>query len=273
MSNRAATTNRAPGLRAFTLIEILVVVAIIALLISILLPSLKAARDEAKKVLCGSNLHQIGVGLTSYVSAHKGELPVRYRTSSTFTTYFMRNGTVHNGAVGLGLLANRRYVPEPLAFYCSGQDPAKSAVLSHNGPDNAWVSDAAYSAMTSSERGAVKVRSSYMARPIMTEAVAQIGAQPREVLIPSGTLVGWRQDKYYQKVLYTDFLGVHGFFNTATDSGYIYSPHDKKGYYRLFGDTSARWTHGSGLERLRKIDANAPDANQMIEYWRQLDRN
>src|SRR5688572_20551118 len=58
--------------RAFTLIEILVVVAIIALLISILLPSLSRARKQAKTVVCQSNLHQIGLGLFMYAEAHKG---------------------------------------------------------------------------------------------------------------------------------------------------------------------------------------------------------
>ena len=53
--------------RAFTLIELLVVVAIIALLISILLPSLQAAKDRGKAVKCASNLRQLGLGLTYYV--------------------------------------------------------------------------------------------------------------------------------------------------------------------------------------------------------------
>lgn len=62
-------------LSAFTLIEVLVVVAIIALLISILLPSLAAARTQSRSVVCLSNLHQIGLAVATYSSEYKGYIP------------------------------------------------------------------------------------------------------------------------------------------------------------------------------------------------------
>lgn len=55
-----------PHRRAFTLIELLVVVALIALLISILLPSLRQAREAAKTTVCLSNQHQITVAAIAY---------------------------------------------------------------------------------------------------------------------------------------------------------------------------------------------------------------
>ncbi len=63
------------GRRSFTLIELLVVVAIIALLISILLPALKRAREQAKAAVCLSNMRQMGIAAQMYATDYREKLP------------------------------------------------------------------------------------------------------------------------------------------------------------------------------------------------------
>jgi prepilin-type processing-associated H-X9-DG protein/prepilin-type N-terminal cleavage/methylation domain-containing protein len=66
--------HRRPS-RAFTLVELLVVIGIIALLISILLPALGRARESAMAVNCMSNMRQLSVSFMHYVNEQNGFLP------------------------------------------------------------------------------------------------------------------------------------------------------------------------------------------------------
>ena len=63
--------------KAFTLIEVLVVIGIIAVLLSLLLPTLARSRDAANRVQCASNLRQIGQAIINYSTQNKGWAPLK----------------------------------------------------------------------------------------------------------------------------------------------------------------------------------------------------
>lgn len=77
---------------AFTLLELLVVVAIIALLISILLPGLSRAKQSAKTAVCVSNLHQIGNALQMYFLEHNEWFPFEKRGELPYLHAFYYGG-------------------------------------------------------------------------------------------------------------------------------------------------------------------------------------
>ena len=52
------------------------------MLVSILIPSLKRAKELTRRVMCASNLHQMGVALMTYAADHRGEFPEGVRTTS-----------------------------------------------------------------------------------------------------------------------------------------------------------------------------------------------
>jgi len=138
---------RKRGGGGFTLIELLVVVAIIGLLISILLPSLSRAKDQAKKTACLANLRTIGQGMVMYADAHRDRLPNSNKPS-----------TANDPAAATVVLVAlaRTYVRSPGVFHCpSDRDPVPKAIVTADYlvPDSARVSYDFYSVWWMPEYG------------------------------------------------------------------------------------------------------------------------
>ncbi len=96
--------------KGFTLVELLVVIGIIALLISILLPSLNRARRAAKAVQCGSNLRQISLALIQYINSNKGHFPPALITANDATS---PPGFYTDGFFWAAELMHQKYINAP----------------------------------------------------------------------------------------------------------------------------------------------------------------
>jgi prepilin-type N-terminal cleavage/methylation domain-containing protein/prepilin-type processing-associated H-X9-DG protein len=132
MTSAASTIRRA----AFTLVELLVVLVIIAVLAALLFPALQAAIDEGRKTACLSNLRQIGAGVAAWAADHDGEIPygpnapaftspadLYPSTGAPTSLLSLRKGK----PVALGLLLDTYLAKTPKVLFCPGCDQPQDA--------------------------------------------------------------------------------------------------------------------------------------------------
>jgi prepilin-type N-terminal cleavage/methylation domain-containing protein len=140
ISNSDAPESSIINFGAFTLIELLVVVAIIAVLISILVPSLQEAREQASRITCASNIRQIHLGEVLYATDHNGRVTNGWVGGHPSTV--RGNRLVYDGVtydINLGPLYPY-YLDNAKAFFCPG-------LLTGQGAVNFWYGGSADNAL------------------------------------------------------------------------------------------------------------------------------
>lgn len=115
----------------FTLIELLIVIAIILILMSMLLPGLKRAKKVSERAVCASNLHQMALGVVSFSDDHNDKMPLAcfpqlYRQNirvldntarSQINTFY---GFTPDTYINLGALYQYKYNEDKWSYYCPG---------------------------------------------------------------------------------------------------------------------------------------------------------
>jgi prepilin-type N-terminal cleavage/methylation domain-containing protein/prepilin-type processing-associated H-X9-DG protein len=117
--------------RAFTLLEILVCIAIVTILMAILLPALENVRHQGYIDKCASNLHSIGQALAIYANENHGAFPrtayvpgapITFGTNPAATDPFLAGGPVANDVTAAVFLLMRSEKMPPAVFICPYYD-------------------------------------------------------------------------------------------------------------------------------------------------------
>jgi prepilin-type N-terminal cleavage/methylation domain-containing protein len=131
---------------AFTLVELLVVIGIIAVLIAILLPALNRARESAKKTTCLSNMRQLGDCFRLYAASNKDAMPIGAVGNDNLSTlekqfsYVVKWENSGNVTItAMGHLALAGLAKSPKTYYCPSEE--SDPIFVFDSPDNPWVFD------------------------------------------------------------------------------------------------------------------------------------
>jgi prepilin-type N-terminal cleavage/methylation domain-containing protein len=111
--------------KGFTLVELLVVISIIALLLSVLMPALKKAREQAQKTICVTNCKQFGLGVIRYNMDNSNHFPAKFGIDS-FSHKVVKNANAlpfcyfQDGRLNLRDIFIKPYIGEEKYTRCPG---------------------------------------------------------------------------------------------------------------------------------------------------------
>ncbi len=120
--------------RAFTLMELLVVIVVIALLVALLLPALSRVREAARRSGCLSNLSQVHQMTLTFALDHNRHVPIGYRRNTRQWNAMIYSGTSKK-LVLFGNLYRAGMMSQPAAFFCPSETNER---MMFNTQENPW---------------------------------------------------------------------------------------------------------------------------------------
>lgn len=185
MTRSASTRRTAPAVsRAFSLVDVLVTIAVISVLIGIMLPTIAGVRETTRKVVCASNARQHGLAVAMYADDYRGVMP-----PSRFAPKFTDDPTAqpaemmlvrgqslpHNGWDGLGVLFASNYLNAPGVYYC----PSHRGRHPQSNYSDLWTGGPADISANYHYRGATASGSPYLSRFEPNSGIISDGLQTR----------------------------------------------------------------------------------------------
>ena len=226
--------------RAFTLVELLVVIGIIAILIAILLPTLSKSREAARRAACLSNLRQVHTAFFFYAGNYKDQVPLGYRAGNKQFNSMMYSFTTSK-IVLFGWLSNDHPMPNPNIFFCPSETDPRSLF---NTAANPWPP------------GADPAKHTYSGYGCRPEIELPDDPQP-DLILP-------RLTRFRNKAIFADLTAVVARVDTR----------HKIGVNVLYGDGSAVWVDRSkfNYDLLGCTVINASNNPRQDAIWESFDR-
>lgn len=219
--------------RKFTLIELMVLLAIIALLMSILYPSLTKAREQSRRALCKSNLNQLSQVFYLYAGMNNDSISMG-TINHSYQASYMFNASPNGSTLSYYPYFKEDLFGAPEIWYCPSNI---SEFFEYNGPANTWPP----------LNGKTKTRAAFNSRARINGA--------EENAFPS-------IHKLENQSLLTDIISRRG----------LYDQHHKAGSNVLFLDGSSSWAELGLIEDLlntmTRYHSSSSNSNFMKMYFK-----